>query len=231
MYRSGIYSLFHSIPTGCATSTRSKIEKGHATMQFKQISLSLVTILSLYIFVYNSSGQIQAKNIFDKVSQSESILCNINQPPYNAIPDGKTNNTNAIQKAINECGTEPGAKSIIFVPGPGSYLTGALQLRSRTEIRIHPSATILGVNILSQYPFLEPLPSYCLQRGGLYAPLFGGDGLESVEITGGGTIDGNFFTGQGPRLVQFRRSINIVISNVTLTNSGFWTIHLYNCIP
>ncbi|KAG0471036.1 hypothetical protein HPP92_015582 [Vanilla planifolia] len=94
------------------------------------------------------------------------------------------------------------------------------------------------------WPLMPPLPSYGYGRehiGPRYGSLIHGQHLKDVVITGhNGTIDGQ---GQswwvkykkkllnytrGP-LVQIMWSSNIVISNITLRDSPFWTIHPYDC--
>ncbi|EMS51363.1 putative polygalacturonase [Triticum urartu] len=91
---------------------------------------------------------------------------------------------------------------------------------------------------------MSPLPSYGYGRehkGPRYGSLIHGQDLKDVIITGhNGTINGQ---GQswwikfrkkllnhtrGP-LVQLMRSSNITISNITLRDSPFWTLHLYDC--
>ncbi|MFC1453311.1 hypothetical protein ACFLSJ_08220 [Verrucomicrobiota bacterium] len=50
---------------------------------------------------------------------------------YGACPDGKTLNTEAIQAAINACHRAGGR----VLCGPGSFLTGSLELRSNVVHR------------------------------------------------------------------------------------------------
>jgi len=94
------------------------------------------------------------------------------------------------------------------------------------------------------WPLMSPLPSYGYGRehkGPRYGSLIHGQDLKDVTITGhNGTINGQ---GQswwvkfrrkllnhtrGP-LVQLMRSSNIIISNITLRDSPFWTLHMYDC--
>uniref|UniRef100_N1R1V5 Putative polygalacturonase n=1 Tax=Aegilops tauschii TaxID=37682 RepID=N1R1V5_AEGTA len=113
-------------------------------------------------------------------------------------------------------------------------------------------AEILGVQLIAlltckderYWPLMSPLPSYGYGRehkGPRYGSLIHGQDLKDVIITGhNGTINGQ---GQswwikfrkkllnhtrGP-LVQLMRSSNITISNITLRDSPFWTLHLYDC--
>ncbi|KAI3801233.1 hypothetical protein L1987_29337 [Smallanthus sonchifolius] len=105
-------------------------------------------------------------------------------------------------------------------------------------------AVILGVDDEAYWPLLPPLPSYGYgreRRGPRYGSLIHGQNLRDVMITGNnGTIDG-----QGKRwwkrfrqrmlnhtrgpLVQIMYSSDILISNITLRNPPFWTLHPYDC--
>ena len=42
----------------------------------------------------------------------------------------------------------------------------------------------------------------------------------------GGSPTGHF---RGPRLIQFRNSSAVRITNLTIQHSAFWTIHFYAC--
>ncbi|KAK9027003.1 hypothetical protein V6N11_066852 [Hibiscus sabdariffa] len=105
-------------------------------------------------------------------------------------------------------------------------------------------AEILGIQDENQWPLMPPLPSYGHGRehhGPRYGSLIHGRNLKDVVITGhNGTINGQ---GQswwkkyhqklldhtrGP-LVQIMWSSDIVIANITLRDSPFWTFHPYDC--
>eukprot|EP01018_Ginkgo_biloba_P027575 Gb_23151 [translate_table: standard] len=94
------------------------------------------------------------------------------------------------------------------------------------------------------WPLMPPLPSYGYGRehpGPRYGSLIHGQHLRDVVITGyNGTIDGQ---GHGwwrkyrqkqmnhtrGLLVQFMWCSDIEITNITLRNSPFWTLHPYDC--
>jgi len=91
-----------------------------------------------------------------------------------------------------------------------------------------------------EWPLIAPLPSYGRGRerlGPRHISLIHGEGLNDVVVTGNnGTIDGqgemwwemwwnrtlNYTRGH---LVELANSTNILISNITLRNSPFWTVH------
>lgn len=64
---------------------------------------------------------------------SREVLYNAAAAPYNAIGNGTTDNTNAIQTALNQAGTDGGG--IVFLP-PGKYkVLGHLTIPSGVELR------------------------------------------------------------------------------------------------
>ena len=53
----------------------------------------------------------------------------VTKPPYNAVGDGKTLNTQALQRAFDDCK----AGETVYIP-QGTYLTGALNMHGDTEL-------------------------------------------------------------------------------------------------
>lgn len=70
----------------------------------------------------------------------------ISKAPYNAIGDGKTLNTKAIQKAIEDC-TE---KDYVYIP-KGDFMTGALRLHSNMEMYIEKEGILHGTDSVCDY--------------------------------------------------------------------------------
>ncbi|MCO5613016.1 hypothetical protein L7F22_067289 [Adiantum nelumboides] len=94
------------------------------------------------------------------------------------------------------------------------------------------------------WPLIEPLPSYGSGRerpGKRHTSLLHGEGLEDVWITGdNGTIDGQgdvwwemwknwTLVHTRGHLIEFITSEKIVLSNIVLRNSPFWTVHPVYC--
>lgn len=70
----------------------------------------------------------------------------VTKAPYNAVSDGKTLNTEALQKALDDC-TE---KACVYFP-KGRYLTGALNVHSDTEIYLEEGAVLQGTQSEKDY--------------------------------------------------------------------------------
>ncbi|MBQ8320567.1 MAG: glycoside hydrolase family 28 protein [Clostridia bacterium] len=63
----------------------------------------------------------------------------VTKPPYNAVGDGKTLNTEALQRALNDC-TE---NDCVYLP-QGMFLTGALDMHSDSELYLEQGAILKG---------------------------------------------------------------------------------------
>lgn len=153
-----------------------------------------------------------------------------NVADYGATGDGETNNTEAINKAIRSCADAGGGT--VYFPA-GKYLTGAITLRSNVTLNISAGATILGSRDLDDFPLVENISS--MRSKLVYSSLINGSKLSNVAITGRGIIDGQgqvwweLFRGKRlsyPRgnLIGLRECKNVLIRDLTLKNSPFWTV-------
>ena len=129
----------------------------------------------------------------DKICTAKSKKrIDITQEPYNAIGDGNTMNTLALQKAIDDCT----ADECVYIP-EGIFLTGALNFHSNMELYIEKNGVLKGTSELEDY-----LPKIKSRFEGTemlcYRSLInmgtldrnGGYSCENVIIRGGGTIYG-----------------------------------------
>ncbi len=73
-----------------------------------------------------------------KTLKSKKFI-DVSKPPYNAVGDGVTLNTLSLQKAIDDLKKD----ELLYIPN-GVYLTGALNLKSDTEIYLEDNATLQG---------------------------------------------------------------------------------------
>ncbi|CAA6662217.1 unnamed protein product [Spirodela intermedia] len=163
---------------------------------------------------------------------------------FGAVGDGVTLNTKAFQNAIfylHSFADKGGAQ--LFVPA-GKWLTGSFSLISHLTLSLDKDAVILGSKDPSDWPIVDPLPSYGqgkdLPRGRHQSLIFGSH-LTDVVITGGnGTVDGqggvwwewarnHILNFTRPHLVELMHSTAVVISDLTFKNSPFWAIHPVYC--
>ena len=110
---------------------------------------------------------------------------------YGAKADGTTDNTAAIQKAIDRCSERGGGR--VVVPGGGVYKTYTLNLKNNVDLHLERGATLKGGEEALKYP---PFPETDVWRSGRCPrwnrrAMFYTCGQTNVAITGAGTIDGN----------------------------------------
>ncbi len=91
-------------------------------------------------------GQIVAQREVEITTNPSKNKIDITSEKYGAVGDGKTLNTAAIQKALNDC-TE---KDVVFIP-KGTFLTGALNIHSNTEMYLEEGATLKGSKDEKEY--------------------------------------------------------------------------------
>lgn len=161
---------------------------------------------------------------------------------YGGVGDGLTLNTEAFERAMADLAHIDGGAQL-HVP-TGRWLTGGFSLVSHLTIFLESGAVILGSQNPQHWPLIEPLPSYGSGRerpGKRHTSLLHGQDVVDVWITGeNGTIDGQgemwwemwrnrTLVHTRGHLVEFMSSRHIVLANVVLRNSPFWTVHPVYC--
>ncbi|KAK6155653.1 hypothetical protein DH2020_009901 [Rehmannia glutinosa] len=74
--------------------------------------------------------------------------------------DGKTSNTDAFKAAIANLSKVSSDGGALLVVPPGKWLTGSFDLISYFTLYIHKDAVLLASQEESDYPLIDPLPSY-----------------------------------------------------------------------
>jgi hypothetical protein len=143
--------------------------------------------------------------------------------------DGKTNDTAAVQAAIDRCSSSGGGH-LVFPPG--EYRTGMVRLKSRVTIELRNQAVWRAIPDVSLYPKVV--------EGSPPAFLFA-ENEEDFHITGQGKIHGSGDSHEafipfreqikGPRPfgLLLRRCRNLSISGITLENSAYWMLRPDEC--
>lgn len=137
----------------------------------KKILLPLTTLILICLSICNAYAQ-------------ENLITN-----YGAIGDGKTLNTEALQKAIDATYAKGGGK--LIVP-KGKYLTGTIELKSNVELHLQKDATILGSTVPEHYRSLEMKgrPESPKKDDNSQLALIVAYKANNISISGTGTIDG-----------------------------------------
>lgn len=168
---------------------------------------------------------------------------------YGAVGDGKTLNTAAIQKAVDECSAGGGGRVVI---GGGTYVTGTIILKSGVELHIGANGVLLGSPDWRDWkdqPDAKHIDTYMCPRHRSAALVFA-DEAENIAITGRGTLHGNGMAfvekdpksaaGQlrrrlpldksPPRLVLFAgcRRVKVADVNVSYPPAG-WSFWVHDC--
>ena len=175
---------------------------------------------------------------------------------YGAVSDGMTVNTEAIQKAIDECNEKGGGRVII---PEGLFISGTIRLKSNVELHLERGAHLKASTNIDDYNPDDEYPEnygsvperwrpkhfiICVRQ-------------KNVAITGSGVIDGSgdfFFEEKREhkptnsyawmygcfnvrdynilrpgQMLAIVDSEKIQISGVEFINSTCWTVFLYGC--
>ena len=124
-------------------------------------------------------------------------VIDVSQSPYNAVGDGKTINTKAIQSAINACPID----GEVLIPEEKTFVTGPLFLKSNMTLCVN--GTLLSASTAADYGGSDSLVhSNKLQKR--YSAMLNVNGtsstpLANVRIVGDGAIDGNGWKYESPQ--------------------------------
>jgi polygalacturonase len=165
--------------------------------------------------------QLEASSDAARASDSsDAMLGTCDVRDFGATGDGVTNDSLAIQKAIDQC-------SKVVVPA-GTYQIAPLFLKSNFTLQLDQGATLKGpADLMGYYAGVA-------RNGGTLPALINGNALRNATLIGAGVIDG---IGAGfwaltkaaeaakttdpprPHLVHFEHGLGLRIENVTLQNS------------
>ena len=161
---------------------------------------------------------------------------------YNAAGDGITNDTAAVQAALDS------GEVVHFTPG--TYLCGTLYMRSNGGIHLDEGATLLAIPGKENYNAddFSPRNRVFVSEKVSGAHLIIAEECENISITGKGKIAGNFksvfdltqteerWRPHYPRpewrmaqMIFLAACRNVIVKDVTLCDSQYWTCFLLDC--
>jgi polygalacturonase len=162
-----------------------------------------------------------------------------------AVNDGKTINTAAIQKTIDECSAKGGG---IVSFKPGKYLTGSIFLKKEVVLNIDQGVELMGSQDIKNYPEIDTRVAGIEMKWP--AALINIIGQANAAITGKGLVNAQGkpfwdiyrkmrteydpkglrwivdYDAKRPRTLLVSNSTDITIKDITLQQAGFWTVQL-----
>lgn len=167
-------------------------------------------------------------------SSSQAQRATFNIADFGAVGDGKTINTEAIQKALDTCTQKRGGK--VKVPN-GQFVTGTILLKDGCTLYLEDQAVLLGSLNPNDYRNVDPFKDGLGAEVG-FAMVAAVD-AKNVGIMGRGAINGRGkelaaampFKGEGwgsrPFLVRFVRSTGVTLRDAQLLYGGAWTLNFF----
>lgn len=147
---------------------------------------------------------------------------------FGAVGDGKTPDTAAIQKAINEA-AKAGGKARVLVRGGHQYLIGTLDLKSNIDFHLEGDAELLVSTNKHDYTGEAAITARDTQN---------------LTISGTGSINGRaleFMTHYDkenewwipaewrPKLFILTSCHHLEVRDITITKAPHWSLHLMGC--
>lgn len=167
---------------------------------------------------------------------------------FGAIGDGRTNNTVAIQSAIDACHKSGGGE--VLVSG-GNFVTGTIILKDNVTLKVEVGASLIGSENPEDYQNIDSFVDATGQLRGKC--LIGAVDAKNIALIGGGEINGrgkvfehktlretlkrkgyekntiNKLVANRPFLIRFVRSNSIKMDGLLLKDPAAWTCHFFQC--
>lgn len=161
---------------------------------------------------------------------------------YHIFDDGKVY-TKEIQSLIDLAYENGGG--VIVVPA-GTYITGSVYFKQGVHLYVSQGGVLKGSSDITDYDIRKTRMEgeSCLY----FTALINVDGIDGFTMFGPGIIDGNGLKSwkafwlrrkwnpkctnkdeQRPRLVYISNCTNVMIANLHIRNSHYWTTHIYKC--
>jgi polygalacturonase len=161
---------------------------------------------------------------------------------YGALGDGKTLDSPAIQRAIDDAAAHHG-KSQVLLRGGRKYLVGTLQLKGSIDFHLADDAELLAS--LRREDYFGNMQSAADASGKASAgALIAANGARGLKISGTGTLQGRareFMTGYDaanewwlpkdwrPKMFVLTSCRDLEVRDITFAEAPNWGLHLLGC--
>ncbi len=177
---------------------------------------------------WSLAGRAKAQSV---AAPKPKVMLNVRD--FGALGDGTTKDTVAIQQAIDRCSVLGGGE--VLVPA-GTYLTGAIALKSNAILRLDKDAVILGTADFSDYPVTQVRweGKWIQGRVGLIYAL----NAEHIGVVGPGKIAGSHALGgrptaqsplRHPALIEPIGCNDVRLEDFSTDYYLMWSIHATYC--
>ena len=144
---------------------------------------------------------------------------------FAAVGDNRTLNTEAIQRAIDECSRTGGTVTI----SNGIYLTGTLFLKDNTHLNIEAGAVLRGSPRIADYS-TDTFKHMYKNEESLNRCLLFAEDAHNIEVSGMGSIDGNagYFPAEDdpvqnrPMIFRFLNCSHVSMQQIVIKNTPSW---------
>jgi polygalacturonase len=183
--------------------------------------------------LWSATRGISAQRASAEPATPAAVPVSLDIKEFGAVGDGKTNDTLAIQQALDRCSVLGGGQ--VRVPA-GDYLIGAITLHSNTTLHLDADASLLGSPNLADYPITQVRWEGHWVKG--YIGLVSAIDATNIGLTGSGrivgspAIKGRVDAQSGmrhPALLEFVNCSGLRVEDCVTEQNDMWSIHPVYC--
>jgi len=222
-------------------------------MDIKNIKKAICIVFWIHSFTLFSFSEIYAQDFKKHLKWVNQVGYKANQfknNTYNVIDfdacnTGIFNATKSVQKAINKCSRKGGG--VIYFP-KGYYLLGSIYLKDNVHLKFEEGVIILGSTELCDYPEIDTRVAGIEVKWP--SALININNAKNVKISGHADLQGRGrifwdkfvymkpiyqkedlkwirdYDCKRPRMLVVKDSKNVLIQDITLKESPFWTVQI-----